>query len=361
MGGVASIIFELIELGEIVAGAGLGAEALLSGELAEILLGQLEILQTIEGFTLAEALTNLGLSAQAYTALISTAAGGSGLITEAASAIGTYLSAALGASLIAAGLSPLDFSYARGEEYLMATDLIPWFPDVDFLYPGTDYIVSVISILDPYHWGPSLFNALGRYLWDTLRSETGRQLGHMTREVASREVRTFRDLLARFLENVRWSIVEIPRDTYNFLGEYYRELPRVRPSQYSQLYEKLDPQGRRGQQPYDEFVERNVENSANRRSFESGEYVEAPFVPGGAGQDVTMEWMLPLILGLYGDIVPEWEEEIREIEHEEDMYQSKQRSKKRKMSKTNNRAKTPYSRRDRSVGTPNRTRRKLSY
>ncbi|BBG62180.1 minor capsid protein VP3 [Taphozous melanopogon polyomavirus 1] len=188
--------------------------------------------------------------------------------------------------------------------------LVPWFPDYDILFPGVQTFVHGMNVFD--EWAISLFKTVGRFLWDALVREGRREIGYYTHEVAIATRHTLMDTVARMMENTRWVLTTGPSSIYRHIEAYYQELPKITPPQARALARRLDLK---------------VPDRVNleREDTQSGEVIEFYQAPGGAHQRVTPDWMLPLILGLYGDITPLWGEYIREIEEEEDGPKKKKR------------------------------------
>ncbi|CAX87756.1 VP3 structural protein [Sumatran orang-utan polyomavirus] len=198
--------------------------------------------------------------------------------------------------------------------------LIPWRdPDYyDILFPGVQSFSYAIDVIT--NWPGSLFHSIGRYIWDSVTSEARGQIGHASNQVIVRGTYAFQDSLARILENARWVVQAGPTNVYNFLDSYYRELPPINPAQARQMYRRI---GQKYRMPREaEIPDRyNLESSES----ESGETVEFYKHPGGANQRVTPDWMLPLILGLYGDITPTWDKYVHEVEEEDELQKKKRR------------------------------------
>ncbi|ARH52631.1 VP3 [Raccoon-associated polyomavirus 2] len=195
--------------------------------------------------------------------------------------------------------------------------LAPWIPHdlYDIYFPGVStfsYVVNVIT-----DWGISLFHTIARNVWDELVREGREQIEQVTRDVALRGVQTFADTMARLIERARWTITNSPiHHAYWYLEDYYKRLPQINPPQARQLFRRI------GQRPPDRS---NLEELEKESREESGQIVEKYEPPGGAFQRVTPDWMLPLILGLYGDITPTWSTYIEQIEAEEDGPKKKRR------------------------------------
>ncbi|AFU25585.1 VP2 [Alphapolyomavirus quintipanos] len=314
MGGVISIIVDIIELtAELTAATGFSVEAIINGEALAAVEAQLSSLATVEGLTGVEALASLGITTEQYSFLTSVP----GMLSNAVG-LGVVFQTVSGASaLVTAGIAT---SYAKEVSVVNRNmAVIPWRdPDYyDILFPGVQSFSYAIDVITD--WSGSLFHSIGRYIWESVTTEARRQIGHASNQVIVRGTHAFQDTLARILENARWVVQSGPTNVYNYLDNYYRQLPPVNPAQARQMYRRLGQKYRvtRDAQIPDRY---NLESSET----ESGETVEFYKHPGGANQRVTPDWMLPLILGLYGDITPTWDKYVHQVE-EEDEYQKKKR------------------------------------
>ncbi|AWD33766.1 VP3 [Panthera leo polyomavirus 1] len=199
--------------------------------------------------------------------------------------------------------------------------LIPYIGELDIYFPGAMHIARFIHYIDPTNWAVDLYQALGRYVWEGLQRAGQRfldnqrlQLEHATRELAQRGAQTAAEALAQYFENARWAISNFnPQNLYRGLENYYRQLPPLNPIQRRQL-------DRRAGLPVPDRV------LAIEDNVKSADYVERYAPPGGAFQRQTPDWMLPLILGLYGDINPSWGDTLTQLE-KEDGPPSKKRKK----------------------------------
>ncbi|AFU25581.1 VP2 [Alphapolyomavirus quartipanos] len=316
MGGVLSIIVDIIELtAEVTAATGFSLEAIINGEALAAVEAQLSSLATVEGLSGVEALASLGITTEQYSFLTSVP----GMLSNAVG-LGVVFQTVSGASaLVSAGIAT---SYAKEVSVVNRNmALVPWRdPDYyDILFPGVQSFSYAINVVAD--WSGSLFHAIGRYIWDTVTSEARRQIGHASNQVIVRGTHAFQDSLARILENARWVVQAGPTNIYNFLDNYYRELPPVNPPQARQMYRRLGQKYRFAREAYQIPDRYNLANSET----ESGETVEFYKHPGGANQRVTPDWMLPLILGLYGDITPTWSTYVHEIEEEDESQKKKRR------------------------------------
>ncbi|AGA82595.1 minor structural protein VP3 [Betapolyomavirus mafricanus] len=177
-----------------------------------------------------------------------------------------------------------------------------WFPPIDIDFPGLVPFARFINYINPMNWAPDLFAQLGRYFWDNTR-----QIGYATTDLAQRTGTTLEEMLARFFENARWAVSNLPANAYASLRDYYTELPSLNPPQIRAVQRRL------GEAMTDRF---HLQETTSRP--ESGHYVDRYQAPGGAKQRSAADWMLPLLLGLYGDITPAWGADIQLVEEEED-------------------------------------------
>ncbi|AWD33743.1 VP3 [Mastomys natalensis polyomavirus 2] len=209
--------------------------------------------------------------------------------------------------------------------------LIPWRPAdyYDILFPG---VQSFTHALDVVHgWGHSLFQSVGQYIWDTLRRETQGAIEGAVRDLSVQTTHQFLDSVARMLENSRWVVTNLPREAYGRvyggLQNYYTQLPGINPAQRRQMERAIEYANRPSIEDANtrqvlesevgrpEALRGSQQQSDSSTWFESGANIIKYFAPGGAHQRVTPDWMLPLILGLYGDISPTWQTYIDEEEY----------------------------------------------
>ncbi|API65512.1 VP3 [Betapolyomavirus lepweddellii] len=221
-----------------------------------------------------------------------------------------------------------------------------WVPDVDYLFPGVSVFARYAQYLDPAYWGPDLLNHVSRLFWQSLVSEGRRQIGHASRELATQVGGTVQESLARFFENTRWAISHVTGDWYGALQRYYGELPPLNPPQISQLRRRIER---------DTGIDVADVAEEDKRHYPSANFIQKYSAPGGAGQRHAPDWLLPLLLGLYGDLTPTWRKEVEELEEietedEEDVPKKKQRRASFSGPQTSNK------RRNRSVRRPNRRR-----
>ncbi|ACI16487.1 putative minor capsid protein VP3 [Myotis polyomavirus VM-2008] len=230
--------------------------------------------------------------------------------------------------------------------------IVLYHPDFDIDFPGLRTLARFIHYISPEHWGADLFRAMGNYLYELLQRERRRQIDRMTRELARRSGEEVADRLARYFENARWAVtnaISTPVTIYRYLGDYYRALPGPNPIRARQLARSL---GQEEPYRYDRFETEHGEPSFTPKQ-KSADYVERYEPPGGAYQRNTPDWMLPLILGLYGDISPSWGDTIERVEEEE---KEEEDGPKKKKLRTVRGPKTNNKRRNRSTQRPNRPR-----
>nr|WCR62216.1 MAG: VP2 [Polyomaviridae sp.] len=292
MGALISLFAELVELGAIT---GFGTEAILAGEAAAAVEAEIAALTTIEGLSELEALSALGLTGESY-ALLSSAPS----IYATAVGVGSLLQTLSGASsLVAAGVRTFGWDNSIPEtDPKMA--LVPYWEDPDILYPGVLQFTRALRYFDPAGWAQTLYNLFRNVLVNYVAREGPRQIAYATTEVAREAARrsyTLGDYLARLFENTRWAVTAIPRNVYQALDEYYSELPTVRPSQARQLAARL---GAKIPEQVNVYEEEEI----------SGEFVTEYAPPGGAGQRVAADWLLPFLLGLYGAVPAVWAQRL---------------------------------------------------
>ncbi|AAA47060.2 VP2 capsid protein [African green monkey polyomavirus] len=355
MGGVLSLLFNISEIAaELSLSTGFTVDAILTGEAFAAVSTEAAWLIEIEAVDLAglstlEALSLTGLTTEQFSLLsaIPTA-------LNNAIGIGVFFQTVSGASaVVAAGVTT--FGYSK-EVPVVNMALVPWFPQVDYLFPGfTSFSYYLNAVLD---WGESLFHAVGREVWRHLMRQATLQIGQATRAVAVRSTNELSHTLAQIAENARWALTSGPVHIYSSVQDYYRYLPARNPIQLRQEYRNRgEPPPSRADFEYQE----NREGQRARRELgydepRSGQYVEHYTAPGGAHQRVTQDWMLPLILGLYGDITPTWEVELNKLEKEEDGPSKKKarRSMQKNMPYSRSRPQAPSKRRSRGARSKNR-------
>ncbi|BAZ96590.1 minor capsid protein VP3 [Rhinolophus simulator polyomavirus 2] len=187
-----------------------------------------------------------------------------------------------------------------------------YFPDYDIDFPGVRALARFLNYIDPYTWASDLYHSIGRHFWERVQrygqNVLQQQLEQQTRALAARGVQSVSELIAQYFENARWAITSGPQTFYNSLQAYYSELPGVNPIQARDLYRRL---GENMPQRYGISADAIADQ-------QSAEYVHREGPPGGAEQRTTPDWMLPLILGLYGELTPSWSHTLEELEEEED-------------------------------------------
>ncbi|AKC98331.1 VP3 [Sheep polyomavirus 1] len=202
-----------------------------------------------------------------------------------------------------------------------------WFPplDLDLEYPGMRQLARFINYINPVNWAGDLFHQVGRMMWDQLQRQASRQIAYTTTDIAHRTGSIVSDYLARYFENARWVVTHLPREAYISLDRYYRDLPPLNPIQQREVARRVGiPQPYR----YDLYSDYEIPQATPAPTTttampQSGQTVKQRDAPGGAQQRSAPNWMLPLLLGLYGDITPTWAADISLIEEEEDGPQKK--------------------------------------
>ncbi|QBR53198.1 VP2 structural protein [Tree shrew polyomavirus 1] len=311
MGGVLTLFVEMFSLAEDLSLAtGFTAEAILTGEAAAAVAAEATWLievgaVDVAGLSVLEALTLTGITAEQFSLLSALP-----ITFSNAIGIGVFFPTVTGASaLVAAGVTT--FGYSK-DVPLASMALVPWMPEIDYLFPGLTSFSYYLNIVAD--WWESLFHVVGREIWRRLLSQAHRQLGEATRAIAVRSQNEIMDMIARIAENARWAVTNGPVHLYSSLENYYRELPGINPAQLRQQY-----RFRREAAPsITDFRVQDQQQQREVQDVKSGHYVEHYGPPGGAHQRVTPDWMLPLILGLYGDITPTWEVELHTLEEQED-------------------------------------------
>ncbi|AFU25618.1 VP2 [Saimiri sciureus polyomavirus 1] len=326
MGALLAVLAEVVELASVT---GLSVESFLSGEAfatAELLEAHIANLVTVGGLTEAEALAATEVSAEAYAALTSLSSTFPQAFTAvAATELATTGTLTVGAT-VAAALYPYYYDYStpvanlnRGLNPEMALQL--WFPEIDYEFPGLMPFVRFINYIDPTQWATNLFETIGRYFWESAQRYGQNLIAHevrsASRELATRTAQGFSEAIARYFENARWAVSMLPRSLYSGLQSYYEQLPSLNPMQVRDLHRRLG-------QPIPNRI------ALEEQAIKSAEYVQKVEPPGGANQRIAPDWLLPLILGLYGDISPSWESTLEDIEEEEDAPQKKKRKRSKK-------------------------------
>lgn len=302
MGALLAVLSEVFEISAIT---GLSADAILSGEAfttAELLSSHISNLVVYGGLTEAEALAASEVSVEAFEALTGLTAAFPAAFK--ALAVGESLAVASIVASAAAAAALYNPGYDSGIPVATLNMAVQeWRPlDLDLDFPGVLEFTRFVNYINPAHWAGDLFHQLNQYFWDSLRRESQRQIGHATRELAHRTAHTISDSLARYFETARWVVSQLPASVYDNLRGYYRELPPLTPPQIRDVARRLKiPEP--GRKTLD-FTD-NVKSGTTVHKYEA---------PGGAHQRVAPDWLLPLLLGLYGDITPSWEDELDILE-----------------------------------------------
>lgn len=361
MGALLAVLAEVFEISAVT---GLSAEAIITGEAfttAELLAAHIENLVTVGGLSTAEALAAAEVSTEAFEALTSLASTFPTAFKLVATveplAVGTLIA---GAATAAALYRPAYDQALPHAGWNMA--LQEWFPDwrnLDLEYPGMTELARFVNYINPANWAGDVFHAVGRYIWDSLQREGQRRIGHLTNDLAMTASQRVANILARYFENARWVVTHLPARLYTHLDDYYRELPPINPPQMRDVARRVGvPPPYRYDRYAFEFTTPTPEYTASTERPpttgrpKSGQTVETHKYqsPGGAEQRSAPDWLLPLLLGLYGDITPAWSAVIEELETEEDGPQKKKRR------TTHSGAQTNSKRGNRGPRSKNRTR-----
>ncbi|BBG62003.1 minor capsid protein VP2 [Rhinolophus affinis polyomavirus 1] len=307
MGGFLSALLDIVSIAtELSASTGFSVEAIITGEAAAAIETEVAWLMELETMTAVEAMAVVGLEAADISMLYAVPS----ILTDAVG-LGVVFQTVSGASaLVAAGVRLGQHEVSVVNRNNMALAL--WRPEEywDVLFPGVNTFAYSINVL--YDWASSLYHTMSRQIWDSLVREGHRQIEGATRALAIRTAYQFHDTIARLMEHSRWVITNGPSHFYRHLEAYYSELPKLNPAQARNLARRLNTR-----------VPDRL--TLEREQNYSGEIVETIQAPGGAHQRVTPDWMLPLILGLYGDITPAWGYQLQKLEEEEDGPKKKRR------------------------------------
>lgn len=299
MGSVISLIVDLVAMTiDLSTYTGFAVEAIVSGEAAAAVEAEVAALLTFDAsIQPLEALASLGYTAEQFSYLSAIPAFvndaiGLGIIVQTVSGAG---------QLIQAGVALARSEVPVVNRHLKMTDVVVWRPEdyYDILFPGVQTFTYGLDAVQ--NWGRSLFQSVGRYIWSLVLQETRRQIAHESQALARYAQDSLTHTVAAILENARWVLTSGPVSAYQNLEAYYRALPPLNPPRRRQLLARL---------------ERTLDEVGfSPHHEESGEIIEYHFQPGGTGHRTTPDWMLPLILGLYGDITPVWGQYIEEFEN----------------------------------------------
>ncbi|BAA03037.1 VP2 [Epsilonpolyomavirus bovis] len=348
MGALLTILAEVFEL---ATATGLSAEAILTGEAfttAELLQAHIANLVEVGELSVAEALAATEVTSEAFEALQSISSVLPTAFIGVAATEGAILGSLITLTATSSALYPSTWKHSTPSANLnQEMALVPYIGDLDIFFPGAETISRFVYSIDPFRWASYLYNIVGRAVWEHLFRETRRQIAYHTTDIAGRTAQSIHHTIANFLENVRWTVSHLGTNLYSGLHNYYRQLPPLNPPQSRELARRLGVP-----QPDRQIFEKGEEGMKHPVS---AEYVEKYGAPGGAEQRVAPDWLLPLLLGLYGDLTPAWEAEVEEEENEQDEeeYEPPQKRIKRtakSSSKVNNK------RGDRSARSPYRTR-----
>nr|AAT47369.1 VP2 protein [Betapolyomavirus hominis] len=307
MGAALALLGDLVaSVSEAAAATGFSVAEIAAGEAAAAIEVQIASLATVEGITsTSEAIAAIGLTPQTYAVI----AGAPGAIAGFAALIQTVTGISSLAQVGYRFFSDWDHKVSTVGLYQQSGMALELFnPDeyYDILFPGVNTFVNNIQYLDPRHWGPSLFATISQALWHVIRDDIP---AITSQELQRRTERFFRDSLARFLEETTWTIVNAPMNFYNYIQEYYSDLSPIRPSMVRQVAEREGTRVHFGHtysiddaDSIEEVTQRM--DLRNQQTVHSGEFIEKTIAPGGANQRTAPQWMLPLLLGLYGTVTP---------------------------------------------------------
>ncbi|AFU25601.1 VP2 [Betapolyomavirus cercopitheci] len=327
MGAALALLGDLVAtVSEAAAATGFSVAEIAAGEAAAALEVQIASLATVEGITSTEAIAAIGLTPQTYAVIT----GAPGAIAGFAALVQTVSGVSSLAQVGYRFFSDWDHKISTVGLYQqpgMALELFNPEEYYDILFPGVNTFVNNIQYLDPRHWGPTLFAAISQAFWQVVRDDLPRLT---SQEIQRRTERFFRDSLAKFLEETTWTIVNAPINLYNSIQDYYSTLSPIRPSMVRQVAEREGTQisfGHQYTQSIDdadsiEEVTQRLDLRKKEANVHSGEFIEKTLAPGGANQRVAPQWMLPLLLGLYGTVTPALE-----------AYEDAPNKKKRRMSR----------------------------
>ncbi|BAM71850.1 VP2 minor capsid protein [Yellow baboon polyomavirus 2] len=350
MGAALALLGDLVAtVSEAAAATGFSVAEIAAGEAAAAIEVQIASLATVEGITSTEAIAAIGLTPQTYAVIT----GAPGAIAGFAALVQTVSGVSSVAQVGYKFFSEWDHKISTvglHQQPGMALELFNP-EDYDILFPGVNTFVNNIQYLDPRHWGPTLFSAISQAFWHLVRDDLPRLT---SQEIERRTQRFFRDSLAKFLEETTWTIVNAPINLYNSIQNYYSALSPIRPSMVRQVAEREGTQvtfGHSYSQSIDdadsiEEVTQRLDLRNKEANVHSGEFIEKTLAPGGANQRIAPQWMLPLLLGLYGTVTPALE-----------AYEDGPNKKKRRMSRGSSQkakgprasSKTSYKRRSRST------------
>lgn len=298
MGAALTLIVDLFEgLAEVSTLTGFSAELILTGEALASVDAEITALSLEGVFGTETALATMGISEEVYQFLTVVPA----TVNQIAGSV-ALLQTVNGASAISLGIQRY---FAKQEVSTVNRNmaLVPWRdPDLyDIFFPGIPTVAHGLNVIG--QWGHSLAHAVGRYVWQLVTQHAYDRLEGAVRGVALRQTNNMLDGLSRLLETTRWVVTNAPEtavnsvsNAYSSLRDYYRDLG-LNPPQRRALFKRALIEGPEG-------TRRAMPSSVVQD--QSGEVIEFYHAPGGAHQRVTPDWMLPLILGLYGDITPTW-------------------------------------------------------
>nr|WPM83234.1 VP2 [Gammapolyomavirus avis]WPM83241.1 VP2 [Gammapolyomavirus avis]WPM83248.1 VP2 [Gammapolyomavirus avis]WPM83255.1 VP2 [Gammapolyomavirus avis]WPM83262.1 VP2 [Gammapolyomavirus avis] len=305
MGAIISAIAGLFELGAL---GGLAVDAAVNTAEIEAFIGEL-VLQDFSVAEIFDAIETSGIplaNTAVPVAELQQTAATSGLIGQALSA----------PSLIAASVKAFAGDpVAAGNNMALQV----WRDQMDILFPGAEWFSNAVHNINPLAWAQSLYEQVGQSIWNYMTGNIGQAVIHQIEERTTALIvyqsRGIYDILARALETARWTLTTAAVDTYQTLKGYYGELPAVsgRGEAFRRYHEVA--QGRSFFEDSD--IQDVLEGKKAQKRIEgpqemTGQTIEQQTPPGGAMQRHANDWLLPLILGLYGDLTPEWRYQLKE-------------------------------------------------
>nr|BAE00163.1 VP2 [JC polyomavirus]BAE00169.1 VP2 [JC polyomavirus] len=341
MGAALALLGDLVAtVSEAAAATGFLVAEIAAGEAAATIEVEIASLATVEGITsTSEAIAAIGLTPETYAVIT----GAPGAVAGFAALVQTVTGGSAIAQLGYRFFADWDHKVSTVglfQQPAMALQLFNPEDYYDILFPGVNAFVNNIHYLDPRHWGPSLFSTISQAFWNLVRDD----LPSLTsQEIQRRTQKLFVETLARFLEETTWAIVNSPVNLYNYISDYYSRLSPVRPSMVRQVaqregtYISFGHSYTQSIDNADSIQEVTQRLDLKNPNVQSGEFIEKSFAPGGANQRSAPQWMLPLLLGLYGTVTPALE-----------AYEDGPNKKKRRKEGPRASSKTSYKRRSRS-------------
>lgn len=335
-------IFSLFAaIGELSALTGFTAEAILTGEAAAALTAELSALITLEGLTQAEALSALGLSVESLALASSVAQ---------AAEVGSNILAG-----VFVGSVPIATAALGGPFSPTGMALQVYRPEI-WIFPESQWFYNAYHYFDPNSWLPTLFEQMSNSFWSALEQYGRRRFQTEGTALAIRTTNRVWSSIAEVINNAVWYV----RNGYYNLENYYRMLPPrlagPRLSSYLEAHRygdwNVDPpefldnaRSQNQESSWSNWFENTAEKFRKIKKAwdeepESGIKVEKVIPPGGANQEITPDWLLPLILGLLGDLTPTFAADIKS-------YGTQKGIKRKRKTSTNSSSETTRKRRNR--------------